>query len=94
MDKIIQELVNKHPREIAGSTTSSRFDFQKDWGIALLLEKYNSINDYTIIFDYHEDTICIDKDTNDSTVSFFQIKAKKQGNWSISLLTKKTPKGN
>lgn len=92
MDKIIQELANTNPREIAGSTTSSRYDFQKDWGISLLLEKYNAINDYTIIFDYHEDTICIEKVADTSTVSFFQIKAKKQGNWSISSLTKKTPK--
>jgi hypothetical protein len=90
-DKIISS-----PREKAGSTSSSRFDFQKDWGICKLIEYHQTNSDYVIVFDWHEDLIIMDSEYNPTRISFYQIKGKKSGNWSLNDLIKseKDKKGN
>ena len=82
-DKIISS-----PREKAGSTSSSRFDFQKDWGICKLIEYHQTNSDYVIVFDWHEDLIIMDSEHNPTKISFYQIKGKQSGNWSLNDLIK------
>lgn len=72
-DKIVAVI----PREKAGPTSSSRFDYQKDWSICKLIESHNNANDYVIIFDWHDDLIIMDSENNPTKVSFYQIKGKK-----------------
>ncbi len=83
-DKII---ANK-PREKSGSTSSSRFDYQKDWGICKLIEFHQTESDYVIIFDWHDDLIIMDSEHDPKEISFYQIKGRKSGNWSLNDLTK------
>ncbi|MDB5110881.1 MAG: hypothetical protein JWR67_1995, partial [Mucilaginibacter sp.] len=51
------------PREKAGSTATSRFDFQKDVSIAMLLDHEEKERDYVFVFDYHEDLVIMDTET-------------------------------
>jgi len=76
------------PRERSGSTSASRFDYQKDWSICKLIECYQTKSDYVIVFDWHEDLIIMDSELNPQTVSFYQIKGKKSGNWTLAQLIK------
>ncbi|MDP3682434.1 MAG: dsDNA nuclease domain-containing protein, partial [Ignavibacteria bacterium] len=80
------KIVNTKPREKAGSTSASRFDYQKDYSICKLIESHLTSNDYIIIFDWHEDLIIMDSELNPQTVSFYQIKGKKTGTWTIKQL--------
>lgn len=90
------KIVSIKPRENSGSTSSSRFDYQKDWSICKLIECHKSSSDYLVVFDWHEDLIIMDSEHNPQQVSFYQIKGKKSGNWSMTQLleSKKDKKGN
>ena len=81
-------IIANKPREKAGATSSSRFDYQKDWGICQLIDHHKAGADYLIVFDYHEDLLIMDSEYNPSKVSFYQIKGKKSGNWTTSNLIK------
>jgi hypothetical protein len=84
---MLKTLLTKSPlREKAGATSSSRFDFQKDWSIYQLLEHHNKESDYLFIFDYHEDLVVMDSESDPRKISFYQIKGKKSGNWTLKKL--------
>lgn len=82
------KIVANRPREKSGSTSSSRFDYQKDWSICKLIEYHQTKSDYIIVFDWHEDLIIMDSEFNPQKVSFYQIKGKKSGNWTVGTLIK------
>jgi hypothetical protein len=87
------KIVNTKPREKSGSTSASRFDFQKDWSICKLIESHLTSNDYVVIFDWHEDLIIMDSEHNPKKVEFYQIKGKKSDNWTLKqLMDSKTAK--
>jgi hypothetical protein len=79
-----EKIVTNKPREKSGSITSSRYDFQKDWSICKLIECHQTLIDYVIVFDWHEDLIIMDSESNPHTVSFYQIKGRKSGNWTVN----------
>ncbi|MGB4400146.1 MAG: DUF4297 domain-containing protein [Daejeonella sp.] len=86
-------IVNTKPREKSGSTSASRFDFQKDWSICKLIESHQTSKDYVVIFDWHEDLIIMDSENDPTKVSFYQIKGKKSDNWTLKqLIDSKTAK--
>lgn len=80
--------ISTPPRETAGPVSSSRFDFQKDVSLNLLLETEELGKDYIFIFDYHEDLVVMDCERNPEKISFYQIKGKKTGNYTLASLTK------
>ncbi|WP_161891144.1 DUF4297 domain-containing protein [Pontibacter russatus] len=80
------KIVSTRPREKSGSTSSSRFNYQKDWSLCKLIETHTSLSDYVIIFDWHEDLIIMDSEHDPKTVQFYQIKGKKSGNWTLKKL--------
>lgn len=82
------KIVSTKPREKSGSISASRFDFQKDWSICKLIEFHQTKSDYVIVFDWHEDLIIMDSEFNPQKVSFYQIKGKKSGNWTVAQLIK------
>ena len=87
------KIVDTKPREKAGSTSGSRFDYQKDWSLCKLIECHETQSDYVIVFDWHEDLLIMNSEHNPEKVSFFQIKGKKSGNWTIAkLITSETGK--
>jgi hypothetical protein len=80
--------VSTPPRETAGSTSASRFDFQRDVSLHKLLKAELTNQDYIFIFDYHEDLVVMDCEEKPEKVSFYQIKGKKSGNWTVKSLLK------
>lgn len=87
------KIVYTKPREKSGSTSASRFDFQKDWSICKLIESQKTSKDYVVIFDWHEDLIIMDSEHDPQKVSFYQIKGKSSGNWTLKkMMESKTAK--
>jgi hypothetical protein len=82
------KIVSVRPREKSGAISGSRFDFQKDWSICQLLQYHESQSDYVIIFDWQEDLIVMDSEQNPNKVSFYQVKGKQSGNWTLNNLIK------
>jgi len=82
------DFIAKQPRERAGSTASSRFDYQKDISICMLLEYHEKGNDYLFVFDYHDDLVVLDSEVSPTKYNFFQIKAKETGYWQLNALVK------
>lgn len=80
------KIVKTRPREKSGSTSASRFDFQKDWSICKLIESHQTSNDYVVIFDWHDDLIIMDSEHDPKKVSFYQVKGKKSDNWTLKQL--------
>lgn len=83
-------LVNKIPREVAGSRTSKQYDYQKDLSLLLLLQHHNKLIDYVFLFDYHDDLVIVNSSTAPTSIDFYQIKSKEKGNWSIGGLVNKS----
>ncbi|MDF3918653.1 dsDNA nuclease domain-containing protein [Salinicola salarius] len=76
------------PRETAGSSSSNRFDYQKNWSICHFLELHQDGKDYLVVFDHHEDTVVFDHRTTPDSACFYQVKSKKSGSWTIARLAK------
>jgi len=77
------------PREKSGSVASGRFGFQKDVSLSLLLDyEESNRSDYVFVFDFHEDLVIMDAEAAPDEISFYQIKGKKTGTWSLKSLSK------
>ncbi len=83
---LTEKIVKTKPREKSGSVSSSRFDYQKDWSLCKLIDTHRSGSDYIAIFDWHEDLLIMDNETRPNSITFYQIKGKKSGNWTVSSL--------
>ncbi|MEO5645226.1 MAG: dsDNA nuclease domain-containing protein [Bacteroidia bacterium] len=85
------KLVDNKPREIAGPRTASRYNFQENASLWLLLEIHNKSQDYLIAFDYHDDVLILDE-SEPQVLSFYQIKGK-EGVWKLGDLLKSQGNG-
>lgn len=82
-------IVNRKPRENAGSLAANRFSYQLDWGLRKLLALEESGHPYTIIFDYHDDILVLDSDESPEGIEFYQVKTNMaSGGWRKSDLTR------
>lgn len=82
------------PPENSGANTSNAFDFQKNWSMWLLLDCHENMPDYLIVFDYHDDVVVFNSETDAAKADFYQIKTKNQNHWTLSELTTKGKKKN
>lgn len=87
--KLEQEIINLKPREESGSKTARKYTFQKDLSLYLLLTVHEQSDDYVFLFDFHDDLVVLDSETNPKKIDFYQIKSKDSGNWTVKALTKK-----
>lgn len=76
-----QQIIDVKPRETAGSSSASRFDFQKHWALSKLLELHLADLDYRVLFDYHDDVVVLEPATNPTQIHFYQVKGTKRGHW-------------
>lgn len=77
------------PRETSGSSSSNRFDYQKNWSICHFLELHQDGKDYLIVFDHHEDIVVFNHSTAPDSACFYQVKSKNSGNWTVAGLAKR-----
>lgn len=55
----------------------------------MLLEYHASAADYLFVFDYHDDLVILDSEVSPAKYSFFQIKTKDKGNWTLNKILKR-----
>ena len=82
------KILTEKPREESGSTTSRKYQFQKDLSLYILLKEHSIRNDYLFLFDFHEDLIISNSATTIKDLECIQIKSKDKGNWTINELAK------
>jgi hypothetical protein len=81
------------PREKSGGHTMARYGFQVHVSILKMLDLHRSGKDYRAAFDHFDDLMVFDKSDEPNKVSFFQIKSKGSGTWTLKEMTKKAGKG-
>lgn len=84
----LKSFVEKPVRETSGSRSSNRFDYQKNWSLCELLSLHASHSDYLMVFEHHDDIVVFNSQDNPSDATFYQVKTKASGNWTVGALTK------
>jgi hypothetical protein len=74
-------------RESGGQTAYDRFEFQTAWGLSRLLELHEAGKNYAVAFEFHDDIVTLDDAEKPVQATFYQVKTKKTGAWSFSLIT-------
>ncbi len=75
---LLDDLTAKPQREIAGSDSSLRFDYQKDWAFSRMLDFHISGQDYLVAFEFHDDVVFLDSELTPKEVEFCQVKTQKK----------------
>jgi len=73
-------------REVSGSDAYAAFEFQLMFGVELLLEKFDQVEDYAVLFEFHDDIVLITGASTPSQIEFFQLKHSTTGNWTMRKL--------
>ena len=79
-------------REVAGSDAYAAFEFQLMFGVELLFEQFDKLNDFAVLFEFHDDIVLLAGADNPSAVEFFQLKHSTKGNWTLAKLTNNSKK--
>jgi hypothetical protein len=87
-------LVTEPQREKSGETGAQRYDYQALWGLSLIFSHHATGADYAISFEFHDDIILLDSASAPSQASFYQVKTKAKGHWTLSDLTSRKKKRN
>lgn len=75
MDKdLLDELVKKPQRETAGSSSASRFDYQKHWAFCEMLRRHMDNADYLVAFEFHDDVVFLEPTRQPAAADFVQVK--------------------
>lgn len=83
-------LINTPLRETAGSRTQQRFDYQAQWALTLLFLNHSEMDDYAIVLEFHDDLLLLDNSYSPEEVTFFQVKTKGQGHWTMADLFRRS----
>lgn len=74
-------------REVAGSDAYAAFEFQLMFGVELLFEQFDKIDDFAVLFEFHDDIVLLTGAEKPSEIEFFQLKHSTKGNWTLARLT-------
>lgn len=86
-------LIAKKPREQAGSAASRAFDFQMHASMARILDAYKNGEVFTAYFDLFDDLIFVTGDSDEPTISFYQMKSRASSAWTPKQLAYRSAKG-
>ncbi|WP_035725802.1 dsDNA nuclease domain-containing protein [Bradyrhizobium murdochi] len=81
------KLVRTPRREKSGETGYERYDYQASWGLALIFESHNDLDDYAIAFEFHDDIVRLNSSSSPTRARFYQVKTKVKGHWTLTDLT-------
>ena len=59
---LLSTLTNKTQRETAGSSSSSRFNYQKSWAFCEMLRRHMDKASYLVAFEFHDDVVFLQPD--------------------------------
>lgn len=86
---IKSDLITIPQTETSGSRSPARFAYQRNWALAELIEYHLDGKDYVFAFEFHDDILILDSESNPSNLQFVQVKTKTTGKkWTIRDLTK------
>jgi hypothetical protein len=71
---LLSTLANKTQRETAGSSSSSRFNYQKSWAFCEMLRRHIANADYLVAFEFHDDVVFLEPSACPKQVDFVQVK--------------------
>jgi hypothetical protein len=71
---LFSNLSAKPQREVAGSDSASRFDYQKDWAFCRMIRKHIDGEDYLVAFEFHDDVVFLEPSGAPTIVEFCQVK--------------------
>jgi Cap4 dsDNA endonuclease len=77
---LLEALVDKPQREVAGSDSASRFDYQKNWAFCEMLRRHVAEADYLVAFEFHDDVVFLSPSGAPNGAEFFQVKTSKSTN--------------
>jgi hypothetical protein len=83
------KLVQTPRREKSGETGYERYDYQASWGLALVFESHDDLDDYAIAFEFHDDIVRLDSSSAPTSAQFYQVKTKLKGHWTLTDLSKR-----
>jgi hypothetical protein len=83
------KLVQTPRREKSGETGYERYDYQASWGLALIFESHDDLNDYAIAFEFHDDIVRLNSSALPTTAQFYQVKTKISGHWTLTDLSRR-----
>ncbi len=78
------------PREISGSLTAARYDYQSNVAILKLIELHQTGSDFRMLFDFHDDIVILNSATTPTEIRLLQVKSKDNGSWKITAICKKS----
>ncbi len=87
-------LVTEPQREKSGETGAQRYDYQALWGLSLIFSHHIAGGDYAISFEFHDDIVLLNSASTPSQASFYQVKTKTKGHWTLSDLTSRKKRKN
>lgn len=94
MGDLLDTLTKAKRRESAGSDTSARFDFQKNWALCEMLHRHHAGIEYLVAFEFHDDVVFFTPEDDPHSVDFVQVKTSKSPKArTISSLTATTASG-
>lgn len=85
----IDELAAKVPPDVAGAIAANRLEFQISWAICRVLDLHDSGQSYALVLDYFDDVVELDDEESPTSLDFYQVKTRKSGNWTATLLLKR-----
>lgn len=88
---LAKQLEQAPHREVSGSRAYAAFEFQLMFGVELLFENFEELEDYAVLFEFHDDIVLVVGASSPAEISFYQIKHTTKGNWSLASL-KSAPK--
>lgn len=71
---LLDELVSKPQRETSGSSSASRFDYQKNWAFCEMLRRHMDHADYLVAFEFHDDVVFLEPSREPTAADFAQVK--------------------
>jgi Cap4 dsDNA endonuclease len=84
-----EKFVETPRREKSGETGYERFDYQAIWGLALIFEGHDDLDDYAIAFEFHDDIVRLNSSSGPTSARFYQVKTKSKGHWTLTELSKR-----
>ena len=87
--QLTQLLVTVRPRERSGSRMTNRVEYQKHWVLSEMLVLHIAAEDYCFVFEHHDDVLLLDSPVAPTRASFYQVKTKASGKWTLSQLLKR-----
>jgi hypothetical protein len=89
--KLAAQLLSVPQQEDAGADAASRFHYQALYGLALIFEAHKTRKDYAVVFEYHDDIAFLDSSVDPTKVSYFQVKTKGKGHWTLGDIVRQAP---